>query len=87
MIPKFEGAGRGGRQAGFRQFLRYAEHMMRVVQFDIHLGVRSGLFSYDKVEDSIPRCCELRRRMRYVLERLELCEHKSVRLGMPRPAF
>ena len=63
---------------GFEQFLRYAENMMRVVQFDLRLGVTLGLVSYEEVELFISRCDKLQRRIRHMLEKLELCEHKSV---------
>ncbi len=63
---------------GFEQFLRYAENMMRVVRFDLRLGVTLGFVRHDEVEPLISRYDRLQRRIRHMLEKLELCKHNPV---------
>ncbi len=60
---------------GFEQFLWYAENMLRVVQFELRLGVVLGLIHYDEVEQFISRCGELTQRIRCMHDGKQLSKH------------
>jgi len=53
---------------GFIQFLWYAENMVRVIEFELNLGVLLGHLQHSEVEDLIFKYKKLRCRIRNILD-------------------